>query len=310
MRTCAFLTTDDLEGYVQDDDLLHPPLGNLGWRVDSVPWRRSGVDWGRYDLVVIRSTWDYQHDPDAFLDVLGRIEASGSLLANDLWLVRWNHRKTYLRELESRGVPIVPTVWGHDLDDATLGTLHRDLGGGIVVKPVIGASAGDTFRLPGDPDPAQSARACAALRGRDFMAQPFMDAIVDEGEFSLFYFAGELSHGVLKTPARGDFRVQEEHGGRLRAVTPEPRLRQRAEAVLGALPSPPVYARVDLVRSAGSGGGDDDFLLMEVELIEPSLYLRLDDGAPGRFARALDLAFRTGRPGSAPHDESSSGGTP
>lgn len=113
--------------------------------------------------------------------------------------------------------------------------------------------------------------------GRETMVQPFMPRILDEGEFSLFYFNGEYSHGVLKVPAKGEFRSQEERGGVIR------RIRPLGERVPAALEETPLYARVDFVR-----GDAGEFLLMELELVEPSLYLRTDPQAPFRFAAAIN----------------------
>ena len=115
------------------------------------------------------------------------------------------------------------------------------------------------------------------------MVQPFLSHVITEGEFSLFYFNGKLSHAILKTPKAHDFRVQEEHGGVIRAVEAESELREAGDTALRALDSVPLYARADFVR-ANHGGG---FWLMELELIEPSLYLRMDAEAPERFAQAL-----------------------
>ena len=115
------------------------------------------------------------------------------------------------------------------------------------------------------------------------MAQPFVRSVVEEGEFSLFFFGGAYSHTALKTPKAHDFRVQEEHGGWIRAVEPEPALRALAEDVMDAVAPTPLQARVDLVRMEG-----DRFALMELELIEPSLYFRTDAASPDRFAHAFD----------------------
>ena len=111
MRRCAFLTLEDSTGYVIDDELAYAPLAALGWQVDTISWRRTDLEWQAYDAVVIRSTWDYVDDPGAFLDVLGEIERSGTPLFNGLDLVRWNIRKTYLRDLAERGVAVVPTIY-------------------------------------------------------------------------------------------------------------------------------------------------------------------------------------------------------
>ena len=128
---------------------------------------------------------------------------------------------------------------------------------------------------------------CAAVEqhyaNREFLAQPFVSAITTEGEFSLFYFNGAHSHTILKTPKAGDFRVQEEHGGVIRAVEADDSLRAAGRKALAVLESVPLYARADFVRAPN----DHEFWLMELELIEPSLYLRMDAGAPGRFAHAL-----------------------
>jgi glutathione synthase/RimK-type ligase-like ATP-grasp enzyme len=272
MRTCAFLTTDNLAGYVTDDRLVEAPLAELGWAVEHVPWRQPG-GWERYEAVVIRSTWDYHKHPEEFLGVLEEIE-SGSRLANPLELVRWNARKTYLRDLEERGLPVVPTVW----DRSRFGELDADE---IVIKPVISASAFHTYRLRrGDPWTGEME---AAFAGREVMVQPFVRSIVEEGEYSLFYFGGEPSHAVLKSPKEEDFRVQEEHGGLIRRVDAPGHLVELGHRIVESLPVLPLYARVDLAR-LDSGG----YALMELELIEPSLYFRTDPESAGKFARAFD----------------------
>jgi hypothetical protein len=265
-----------------DDELAYAPLRSLGWEVEAVPWRRPAMDWGEFDAVVIRSTWDYHNAPEEFVAVLEQIGRSGVHLENTLDLVRWNLNKTYLRDLERRGVPIVPTLWGSDLgpvdERAILGRLGTEA---VVLKPVVGAGASHTYRLTRG-SPAWSA-AAAAFVHRGYLAQPFLPSVVTEGEYSLFFFGGELSHTVLKTPCSQDFRVQEEHGGFTRAVAASDRLMAAGRRVMAATGQVPLFARVDLVRL-----GRDGFRLMELELIEPSLYFRMDPGAAGRFALALD----------------------
>ncbi len=285
MRRCAFLTVDmgTLEDFVCDDELAYAPLRDLGWEVEAVPWRRRGVDWDRFDAVVIRSTWDYQEDPQAFLQVLERIDRSAARLHNPLELVQWNLRKTYLLDLARRGIDVVPTCWGRGLNASRIRSLFERLGvEEIAIKPVIGANADDAFRLR-LPVPTETAGEVERrFEGREFLAQPFMGNILTEGEFSLFFFGGEHSHTILKTPKPGDFRVQEEHGGIIRAVEARRDLRCAARQVMRTLPTVPLYARVDLVR-VGVG-----FALMELELIEPALYFRMDPGSAERFARVLD----------------------
>lgn len=289
MKRCAFLTLRDPTGFVIDDDLAYAPLRDLGWRIDAVPWDQLRGDWRAYDAVVIRSTWDYASSPDQFLATLSRIEEANVPLFNDLETVRWNLDKTYLRDLESRGVPIVPTTWRDGLERGELAALFAELGTEeMVVKPVVGAGATGAFRL--DRRRLTSKRASeveAYFAGRPLMVQPFLPVVVSEGEYSLFYFRGELSHAILKTPLPRDFRVQEEHGGEIKPVAADRDLCDAAERALEALDHPLLYARVDLVRAPGA------FWLMELELIEPSLYLRMDAEAPTRFAHALDLQVRS-----------------
>jgi glutathione synthase/RimK-type ligase-like ATP-grasp enzyme len=283
MQRCAFLTLDNPSAYVIDDELAVEPLQALGWRVEFVSWR-AGVAWRDYDAVVIRSTYDYITAPDAFLAALEQIERSGTPLFNDVEIVRWNVRKTYLRDLADRGVPVVPTVFRDRLGAGELPELLQEVGaGGAVVKPVVGANAEGAWRLDAATVGEQAAGIEAYYADRALMAQPFVPAVVTEGEFSLFYFNGEHSHTILKTPKAADFRVQPEHGGVIRAVEADAPLRDAGDLVLDALGERPLYARADFVRENDGPG----FWLMELELIEPSLYLRTDPSAPARFARAL-----------------------
>jgi hypothetical protein len=283
MPVCAFLTTDDLEGFVTDDELVIAPLHERGFEVRFVPWR-ARVDWGGFDAVVIRTTWDYQSAPDDFLEALEAIDRSPARLANDLDLVRWNLRKTYLRDLGSRGVTIVPTHWGSGLRAADLTGRFGELGvGELVVKPVVGANADHAYRLTPEALEQRAEELEAVYQDRGHLVQPFIPSVVDEGEFSVIFFGGRQSHTILKTPKPGDFRVQEEHGSTIVSVVPDAELLAAAERAMAALDRVPLQARVDLVRLA-----DGRFAVMELELIEPSLYFRMDPGAPSRFAAAFE----------------------
>jgi glutathione synthase/RimK-type ligase-like ATP-grasp enzyme len=185
--------------------------------------------------------------------------------------------------LQARGVAIPPTEWRTGIAAAELdGMFERLATDEVVIKPVIGANADDTYRVTRAGARALGAELERVFAHRDCIVQPFLPAVVDEGEFSLIYFNGVHSHTILKTPKQHDFRVQEEHGGLIRPVTAEPELQQRADAAVRAAAPVPLYARADLVRS------DRTFVLMELELIEPALYFRMDTGAPARFARAFE----------------------
>ena len=285
MPACAFLTMDDPDAFVIYDRDAVAPLAACGWTVDEVPWR-SGADWDTYDLVVIRSPWDYHDAPAEFVAALAEIDASSARLDNPLPVVRWNLDKTYLRDVKAAGVPTVPTRWADGLTPGVLADAVERWGGGeVVAKPTVSANADGTFRL--GPDAETWADALAALADRPCLVQPFVPAVVDEGEFSAFAFGGEISHAILKTPAHGDFRVQEEHGGRIVSVAPDADLRAITASALDAVPwpEPLLYARVDAVRLA-----DGSLAIMELELIEPSLYFPYGPGSAERFAAALAAA--------------------
>lgn len=287
-KRCAFLSmdTDAIEDFFVYDDMVFEPLAELGWEAEEISWRDQGVDWDAYDLVVVRSTWDYQQDVSAFLTCLRRIEDSRAILHNPLSTIEWNVNKRYLAELEAGGVPIVPSLWKPraDCEDILSAFDYFDVNV-VIIKPQISANSDYTFRLSRDDVSNRQSELNAVFEDKPCVLQPFLESVVSEGEYSLFYFDGQLSHGILKRPKQNDFRVQEEHGGRLASVTPEPSLKEAADRVMDVLPGTPLYARVDLIRDG------QQWLLMEVELIEPSLYFNMDKDSPKRFADAIHRRF-------------------
>ncbi|MBK6751007.1 MAG: hypothetical protein IPG67_13640 [Acidobacteria bacterium] len=278
-RQCCFLSMDDMGQYVADDDLAIAPLEELGWKVETVSWRDASVDWNHFEIVVIRTPWDYQRSPDEFLKVLERVDSSSARLENPLDVVKWNLDKRYLRDLESRGLRIVPTIWDGIYEQRSFYRWMADLGcEELIIKPTISATAEHTYRL-NEFDPLLA----EIFATRSFMVQPFLENIVTEGEYSLFYFNGEYSHAILKSPKEEDFRVQEEHGGLITAVEPTSELSDAGRKAFEMISPSPLYARVDLVRD-----DEDEFALIELELIEPALYLRMDADSPQRFASAIN----------------------
>ena len=280
---------DSLAGFEVYDNLVEPYLNNYGVEVDTVSWRDQSIDWNSYDMVIIRSPWDYQDAPEAFLNTLQTIEKSSSNLENSLTLVHWNIDKIYLKQLHNDGVSVIPTKWQERLADMPLCTAKIKTyfeyfqTTEIILKPRISANADNTFWLKADQH-IEIDKLNKAFADRDFMVQPFVPEVVNSGEHSLFYFNGNFSHAILKTPKRNDFRVQEEHGGQLQAITPSNELKNAAHKCMLAIQKQhamPLYARLDLVEF------DGEFRLMEAELIEPSLYFNMDDDAPKQFADAI-----------------------
>lgn len=284
MKRCAYLTMQDPGDFVTDYDISFDAMAELGWQVDTVPWRDTSIEWDDYDAVYICTPWDYPEDSDLFMRVLETIDASSAHLLNPLSLVKWTLAKTYLRDLEKRGAEIVPSIWFDDIDAAQMPRWFEQLGTDkVVIKPDVGANAQDTYVLCNPVPDELAAQLLRTFSRRPFFLQPFMENVQSEGEYSLFFFNGEYSHAIQKIPKPGDFRVQEEHGSDIRSVQPTQDLIDTAQQVLALVDPQPVYVRADFVRD-----DDDTFLLMELELIEPSLYLRTDDGAAARFAAAFD----------------------
>jgi hypothetical protein len=281
-KHCAFLTMEDLTGFYAYDSMTFAPLKDLGWTVDEVPWNRPLVNWSQYDAVVIRSTWDYQKQPELFLKTLEEIETAGTALFNPLEICRWNMDKHYLRDLQRKGVSIIPTIWQPSMKLADFDRWQRDLNSDrLVVKPTIGANADDTFVLSPD-KPEELDQAARIFNAKPLMIQPFVSSIQTRGEYSLFYFGGEYSHAINKLPKTGDFRVQEEHGGQISSIEPSAQLKAQGQRVLDQLGETLLYARIDFVI------WQDYPALIEVELIEPSLYFAYSADSSQRFADALN----------------------
>jgi hypothetical protein len=277
---------ESLDGFVSDDELAIDPLSQLGWHVKTVSWRDKRVNWNEFEAVIIRTPWDYQRDTQEFLGVLTDIDRSAAKLENSLDTVKWNLNKEYLRDLKRYGVPVVPTIWYETYSKASFATwLERLNTNEIVLKPTVSATAEHTYRLR-----EYVANIADIFATRAFMVQPFLPAIISEGEYSLIYFGGKFSHAILKSPMSGDFRVQEEHGGLITSIVPDQRMFVAGRRAMERLGQVPLYSRVDLVRD-----GSDNFLVMELELIEPALYFRTDPQSPFRFAEALDRRMDASR---------------
>lgn len=262
-----------------DDQVLQRALERRGAAVRPVLWD-SGADWAAFDIVVVRSCWDYHLRHAEFLSWTDRVERAGAALHNAPSILRWNSDKRYLRDLEQAGVDVVHTRWVDETaEPPTLALVLAEEGwDDVVIKPAISASANDTFRIPGRQVADWETRFNTMARRGPVMVQPFVSEVKRDGEWSLVFIGGEFSHAMLKRPAPGDFRVQTEHGGTQEPVTPDPQLVRAAHAVLACAPSVPSYARVDGCVVAGH------FRVMELELLEPTLYFTEGPEAAERLA--------------------------
>jgi glutathione synthase/RimK-type ligase-like ATP-grasp enzyme len=252
-------------------------LAGAGLAVEQRVWGDPG-DLSGFDLILPLFAWGYQRDVARWYALLDRLEAEALPVVNPVPVLRWNSDKAYLGELAAKGVAVVPTVEVAALDAAALAGARMTLGADeLVVKPAISGGADGTHRI------AAGADIPADALGERRLVQPLMPGILADGEFSLFFFAGRFSHAIVKRPAAGDFRVQEQFGGRETAWDASDEAQALAAAALVAAPAAPVYARVDMV-----GDAVGVLHIMELELIEPSLFLHFaeDKGAAFGFAVA------------------------
>ena len=253
-------------------------LGNNAIFID---WTKAD-DFGGFDLVTPLLAWGYPRDCRRWFALLDRLEAENVRVSNPVSILRWNSDKAYLAELDAAGIPSVPTIWCPLLDRVALEDARKSFNvETVIVKPPISGGADGTFRLNRHDTVPDS------VAGQRMMIQPYLPNIAEEGEYSLFYFAGAFSHSILKRPAKGDFRVQEQYGGREEAIIAPDGALMLAQQALAATAKinksgPLAYARVDILRD-----GNGVFRLMELELIEPSLFLRFAPDAGAAFAQAL-----------------------
>jgi glutathione synthase/RimK-type ligase-like ATP-grasp enzyme len=275
----ALVTCQALPHLSDDDRHALPALVAHDITGEPVVWNDPTVRWSAYDMVIIRSAWDYYHQPAAFAAWIDRLDEAGVRLWNPARVLRANLDKRYLSTLADAGVPIVPTIWLDASATIDLPALLADQGWtDAVLKPVISAGAHRTHRVT-----AASQRLLdVAVAHGAAMLQPYLPEIETGGEWSLIYLGGRFSHAVRKLPRAGDFRVQPQHGGSARRETPSPELRAAAERLLGEVHDPILYARVDGVER------DGQFLLMELELIEPRLFFEYAHDGAERFADAVE----------------------
>ncbi|HET7455762.1 MAG TPA: hypothetical protein VFJ76_09585 [Solirubrobacterales bacterium] len=265
-----------------DDGLLAEALCERGCEAVSVAWDDPAADWSRFDLCLVRSTWDYHDRHAEFLDWARRVEAEARL-RNPVDLIAWNIDKRYLRELAEAGVPTVPTVWvGRGAEADLEGVLAQRGWQEAVVKPVVDLGARNLHRVRAGA--GSTALQHTLQRGTEAMVQPFLPSLESEGELSLIYVDRDLTHAVRKRAAPGDFRVQSIWGGTVARVEPGSDARRLGEQALAQLDEAPLYARVDLVTDP-----DGALRLIELELIEPNLYLSQHPPAAAALAEAALL---------------------
>ena len=288
MTTIGFLACEttvpgagERRGDAYEHDLmiaaLEPAFAAEGLDLRVIDWEAPIDAFEGVDLAILGTSWNYQDKPEAFLARLEELEQAGTVVCNAPQIVRWNGRKTYLRELAKRGASTIPTLWKERLDAGEALAAFDELGSDrLVVKRQVGAGALGQQLLERD-------KVDDNWRfDHPAMIQPFLPAIATEGELSFVFIDGEFSHALRKLPAQGDYRIQSLYGGRESVHEPSAEEEAAARSIVTALPfETPLYARIDMLRDA------DRLLLMEAELIEPYLYPEQGPELGPRLARAI-----------------------
>ncbi|MFM7160234.1 MAG: RimK family alpha-L-glutamate ligase [Planctomycetaceae bacterium] len=271
-----------LANILREDELLAKALGELGLTTRRVDWADPAVDWSRFQVALFRTTWDYFDRPAEFAHFIERV-AGQTRLCNRRELVEWNRDKHYLHLLESQGLPVVPSRYIERGARLELGEVFRETGWPeLVVKPCVSGAARHTYRITPGTAPTHQSLLNQLLEAEALICQPFQTNILTNGEDTLVLLGGRFSHAVKKRPQPGDFRVQDDHGGTVEGWQPAEGQIELAERAMAACPFPPVYGRVDLVRDNQGG-----WAIMELELIEPELWLRNHPPAAQQLAQAV-----------------------
>jgi glutathione synthase/RimK-type ligase-like ATP-grasp enzyme len=282
MPRIAFATSKALKDLTEDDRLAVAPLKRLGVEVVPAVWNDPKVKWDAFDLVVVRSPWDYFHHVDAFWEWFTTLDRAGVPVQNPTAVMRWNFDKLYLRWIEERGGSVVPTEWVEKGGKVDLAEVLRRRGWArAVVKPTVSGGANDTWIIDQATGTEDAKKLPPILARCGLMIQPFLAEIETEGEISMLFYNGKYSHSVRKRPRAGDFRVQTDHGGTVEPATPSVETLKEAQRIVDLRDEPLLYARVDGVVVG------DEFQLMEFEVLEPQIFLPYHPEAAERFARAV-----------------------
>ncbi len=281
MKPIALVTYRNNPKLNTSDSLLPAEFAKHNTQVVPAAWDDPSVNWSAYSHVILRSCWNYHTNFESFRAWLTRLHTRETQIWNPYEIVLWNTRKSYLFDLATKGVVIVPSVLIGSPTSATLKRVAEKNGWNeCIIKPVIGASAFHIIKI-NVKDFERSQSLSDILRYGDIILQPFMEDVAKVGEYSFVFFNKQYSHAVIKKPKSHEFRSQPEFGGTERPVTVPNAIIAQATHILNTVPSPLLYARVDGIVQSGI------FYLMELELTEPYLFFEYEPSAPKKFVDAF-----------------------
>ncbi|MBK9732440.1 MAG: hypothetical protein IPO83_14390 [Chitinophagaceae bacterium] len=279
----AFVTYSKFPDLTEDDQLLMHYLVQKNITVSPVQWDDKTINWQQFDTIILRSMWDYFERPHEFDQWLDKLEALDCNVLNPLSVVRWNQNKHYFNDFRRKGVLLPAYVICSRNDKQTLKKIMEESGWSkAVVKPVISGGAYNTWVTTIDTVASDEIRFAELLKTGDVIVQIFVEEIVTKGELSFIFFNKKFSHAICKKAKHGDFRVQTQFGGTAEVIQPDAAILMQASELLSSIAEPLLYARVDGVVT-----DDGKFLLMELELIEPTLSFFINENACENFYDAL-----------------------
>lgn len=265
---------------------LGPAFADQGMQLDQVRWRDAATKASDYQAMLPLFVWDYfEGNEVAFMETMREVSNKTRLL-NSYDVLNWNSDKSYLNDLQKKGAPIIETITLDRVTQPDIQSAFMQLDTDkLVIKPIVGGGAWRQVLLH-ENDPFPNAE---DLPPEGALVQPFLPSVTEEGEYSFLYFDGAFSHAVLKIPKSGDYRIQSIYGGAEQTYHPSTSEKEVAQQILNTLDFVPLYARVDLLR-----GTDGQLRLIELELIEPYLYLphASGEGRNNKGARLLAKALK------------------
>ena len=269
----------ELPSFEKDDRPFHAALRARNIDFVVLPWDEITAA-SSYDACLIRTTWDYVERWQEF-SVWTQEVSKQTRLLHSAELIAWNIDKRYLRELNQKGVAIAPTLWLDKPIDLRSWLETGSYNKGFL-KPVVGACASDTMRFSDAnvEEAQQFLESCC--RQQQMMLQPYLHTVETEGEYSTIFFGGKFSHAVRKIPVPGDYRVQDDFGAKDEGIMAPKGLMELSLKVLEHIAFPWLYARVDALHTP-----QGQWVLNELEMIEPSLFFRHDEHAAMMLCDAL-----------------------
>ena len=286
IATCdKYVAPTNITPYVQnvltEDQILLSAMEAKGLSVTKKSWSDPDFDWSSTNKVLIRTTWDYFERFEEWQQWLDLVSEKSTLI-NPVDLVRWNMDKHYLGDLQKRGINIPETHYIEKGTITTLKELQAKTGWEqIILKPCVSGASRHTYKLNVNNVEVHEAIFQKLIQNEAFMLQPFQKNIVN-GEISLMVMAGQFTHAVLKVAKPGDFRVQDDFGGTVHDYQPTQAEMDFAEKAVAACSPSPALARVDIIRD-----NHDQLAIIELEMIEPELWFRLNPKAAEVLAGAI-----------------------